>query len=103
MEIIFGGDELLRLEPTPEMIAEWKSVWRTYKDKLRPNRKSGADIVTYLTAKYPLRELQDEFAAQVVINNVVQNEHLAERIPEGVAPQAVTFIVENAAEGRKLY
>ncbi|MCL2568013.1 MAG: hypothetical protein FWE12_01045 [Oscillospiraceae bacterium] len=94
---------MLRQEPTPEMIAEWEMVWRAHKDKLRPNRKSGADIVKYLTEKYPLRELHDAAATQVVIDNVVMNEHLAERIPEGIVPLAVTFIVENRAEGRKLY
>ena len=94
---------MLRQEPTPEMIAEWKVVWETYKSRLRPNRKSGADIVKYLADKYPLRELHDEYAAQVVVDNVVLNEHLAERIPIGMKPQAATFIVEKIAEGKKLY
>ena len=38
---------MIRQEPTSEMIAEWKATWRAYKDKLHPNRKSGADIVNY--------------------------------------------------------
>jgi len=94
---------MLNQEPTSEMIAEWVVLWEAYKDKLRPNRKSGTEIVAYLTDKYPLRTLHDERATQGVISNVVMNEHLAERIPEGATPQAVAFIIENIAEGRKLY
>jgi len=94
---------MLRQEPTPELIAEWKAVWQAHKDKLRPNRKSGAELVEYLVEKYPLREVHDLSAAQVVIDNVVMNAHLAERIPEGIVPLAVTFIVENRAAGRALY
>ena len=94
---------MLRQEPTSEMIAEWKATWQAYKDKLHPNRKSGTDIVNYLMAKYSLKELHDESATQVVMKNVLLNEHLAERIPEGMNPQAVTFIVENIGEGKKLY
>ncbi|MCL2368700.1 MAG: hypothetical protein FWC72_06860 [Oscillospiraceae bacterium] len=94
---------MLRQEPTPEMIAEWKIVWQTYKDKLRPNRKSGADIVTYLTDNYPLRELHDKSATQVIIDNVVLNAYSAEKIPNGMVPSAVTFFVENIAAGKKLY
>ena len=100
---MFDGDEMLRQEPTSEMIAEWQATWQAYKGKLRPNRKSGTDIVNYLTAKYPLRELHEESAAQVVLDNVLLNEHLAKRIPEGISPRAITFIVENVGEGRKLY
>ena len=94
---------MLRQEPSPAMIAEWKALWQTHKDRLRPNRKSGADLVTYLTGKYPLQELQDKFATQVVIENVVENEPFAQRIPEGMTPSALTWIVENRGAGRTLY
>jgi len=98
-----SGDNMLRQEPTPEMIAEWKAIWNAHKNHLRPNRKSGVDIMKYLADKYPLRELQDKSATQVVIDNVVLNEYLAEKIPEEMAPQTVAFLIENIAEGRKLY
>jgi hypothetical protein len=94
---------MLMQEATPEMIENWKAIWRKNKDLLRPNRKSGSDIVKYLSNKYPLRELQDERSTQVVIENVMFNEHFSEKIPKGMNPLAVTFIIENRDEGRLLY
>ena len=94
---------MLQQEPTPQMIVEWNLIWQLHKGKLRPNRKSGAEIVAYFTKKYPLQKLQNKLATQVVLDNVLLNEDLAERIPAKTAPSAVTFIVENRAEGKKLY
>ena len=94
---------MLRHEVTPEMLDEWKSVWSKYKDKLRPNRKSGQDILNYISEKYVLSELHDDYATQVIVNSVMMNEYFAEKLPAGKEPLAVTFIVENTGAGRKLY
>jgi len=59
--------------------------------------------VEYLVNKCPVRELRDVSATQVVIDNVLHNEHFSNRIPEGVVPAALTFIVENSAQGKRLY
>ena len=93
---------MLMKEPTLEMIEQWETVWQKYKDKLLPNRKSGVNILEYLTNKYPLREVQGKYT-QVVIDNVVLNKHSAKRIPKEMKPSAVAFIIENTGEGRKLY
>lgn len=94
---------MLMQEPTPEMVEKWKRIWMEYKDKLLPNRKSGAEVVDYLTNKYPLRELHDVKATQVVINNVVNNKQFADKLPIGTTPSAVTFIVQNTGTGKVLY
>ena len=94
---------MLMQEPTAEMVKRWKSTWYEYKDILLPNRKSGSEVVECLVAKYPLTELTDDRAAQVVIDNVLFNEHSSEKLPEGMRPSAVTFLVENRDEGSKLY
>lgn len=94
---------MLMQEATPEMLVQWKSVWQHYKDKLQPNRKTGAELAAYITAKYPLRELNDKRAAQVVIGNVLDNECNAEKLPDGAKPSPVTFIVENTGNGERLY
>ena len=94
---------MLMQPATPEMVEQWKSVWYEYKDILRPNRKSGAELVAYVAGKYPLREWHDKKAAQAVIGNVLQNGHFAEKLPAGKQPSAVNFIVENTGAGKKLY
>lgn len=64
---------MLIQEATPQMIKAWKDIWNEYKDKLRPNRKSGDEVVEYLTRKYPLKELRDDKAIRVVVDNVLNN------------------------------
>jgi hypothetical protein len=88
---------------TPEIIEEWKEVWNKYKDKLRPNRKSSKEVVEYLKNKYLLEEICDDNAKLVVINNVLHNKPYADRLPIGVEPLAVTFVVENKENGKFLY
>ncbi len=94
---------MLTTEATPEMIKQWKAVWREYKGKLRPNKKSGTDVAKYLANKYSLRELHDDRAAQVVIDNILLNHFFAVKLPDGSSPSVVTYIVENAKAGEKLY
>ncbi|MFZ7132141.1 MAG: hypothetical protein ACOWWR_07255 [Eubacteriales bacterium] len=94
---------LLTKEVTPEMIKVWKEVWNEYKDKLQPNRKSGNEVVQYLKSKYLLKELNDDKANQVVIDNVLYNKPYADKLPLGETPKAVTFILENIATGKILY
>jgi hypothetical protein len=94
---------MLMHEPTPEMIKEWKAIWREHKDKLCPNKKSGDEIVKYLVSKYPLKELLDEHATKMIIDTVMSNDHITEKIPKGITPTAVAFLIENRDEGRMLY
>lgn len=97
------GINMLMYEATPEMIETWKQVWNEYKDKLRPNRKSGTEVIEYLRNKYSLQEIHNEKAKNVVIYNVLDNAPFAEKLPKGMKPSAVTFFVENTGIGRILY
>ena len=90
-------------EVTPELIEEWKTVWHKYKDTLRPNRKSGNEITAYVKNRYPLTELTDEEALQVVAQNVLQNDFFSEKLPKGKMPRPVVFVVENRGNGKHLY
>ena len=90
-------------EATPQQIEQWKTVWHKYKDTLRPNRKSGGEIVAYIKNRYPLTELTGQEALQVVAQNVLQNDFFAEKLPKGKNPRPVVFVVENSGNGRPLY
>lgn len=94
---------MLMHEVTPEMVGEWKRISTEYKGRLRPNRKSGKDVVCYLKKKYPVKELHEDKSKQIVIENVLANEPFAEKIPKGTMPRAISFIVQNMGEGKKLY
>ncbi|SHJ96754.1 hypothetical protein SAMN02745163_02949 [Clostridium cavendishii DSM 21758] len=94
---------MLMQEPKPEMVEEWKEVWVEYKDKLLPNRKSGREVLEYLRSKYILEELNDDNANQIVMYNLLYNKPLAEKLPIGVEPSVVIFVIQNKDNGRFLY
>jgi len=94
---------MLMHAPSPEEIAGWKQVFQAYHDRIRPNRKTGAQLYGCLQSRYPIRVLNDRRADQVVIQNVLQNEVLARELPNGILPNPVCCIVEHAGKGETLY
>lgn len=94
---------MLTQEATPLMIEDWKRTWGVYREKLRPGRKSGREILEYLRAKYPLTAQNGERAKQVVIGNVLNNAPFSARLPAGVSPEAAAFLVEDKEAGHDLY
>ena len=42
---------MLMQEATPEVIEEWKKAWGKYRDKLKPNRKNGQEIIDFPSIK----------------------------------------------------
>ena len=71
----------------------WKDAWLAYKDRITPNRKTGAQIVRYLQDKYVLEETFEHEACAVVEENVVRNEYNAEKLPPGEKPRPRAFFV----------
>ena len=94
---------MLRTEATPEMLEIWKRISAAHKDKLKPNRKTGKEIVSFLLSKYPLRELHDEHALSVITGNVLDNGPYSEKLLPNEMPKARAFIVENNSGGCALY
>jgi hypothetical protein len=94
---------MLMKPATPEMVREWKKIHKQYKDRLKPNRKSGQEIVDYLLEKYSLTPISDSKAKQVISLNVLENEPLREKLPEGAEPNPVAFYLDNEGEGKNIY
>ena len=94
---------MLTQEVTKEMIAEWKAVSREYRPRLTPNRKNAVQIIDYLQARYPVVELSDKTWQQIVIDDVVENEALAEKLPLGATARARVFSVRNTGAGKTLF
>lgn len=90
-------------EPTTEMLAEWKSIWSQYHGTLRPNRKSGTELLQYLQDKYVLTEICDKNASDAVVSNITMNAPNAEKLPEGAVPAPRTFFLENTGNGERFY
>ena len=85
---------------TEEDLRQWREIYQAYKDRLRPNKKSGEELLAYLKGKYPLKEIEDPEG--VVAGNVTENEFSARKL-KGAAPVTVAFLVENTGAGKALY
>jgi hypothetical protein len=98
-----GKPDMLTRKVSPELIREWKDTSATYRPLLNPNKKTGNDIVAYLTGKYPARELPTGSLNEVVSDNVLLNDCNARKMPAGKTPEVVGFIIENTGAGKHLY
>lgn len=94
---------MITQEPTAEILEEWKSIWLKYKDKLKPNRKTGAELLDYLQNNYVLTEVFDKKALEAITGNVTMNVPYAEKLPEGVSPIPRAFYLENVGKGKRFY
>lgn len=94
---------MLTRKVTPEMVKEWKETALQYRPLLRPGRKSGSEILAYLTGKYPVRELNSDALRDVVGDNILSNECHARKMPAGTIPEVRGFVMENAGTGKHLY
>jgi len=89
---------MLMRKATRPMIALWKRTWIQYGDRLRPGRKSGAELLGYLRSRYPLEERADGDLIRAVAASALER---GERL--GGPPEAVAFAVRDEGAGRALY
>ena len=68
---------------TPELITQWKETYSNYHNRLRPNRKSGQELLNALKNRYLLRGLSGDMVKQTVCHSVLSNAALCEQLPEG--------------------
>ena len=89
--------------PSKEKLEEWKSTWMQYKDLIKPNRRTGLELLEYLQSRYSLTEIFDADALEAIRYTVTMNEHWSEKLPDGVAPVPRAFYLDNAEQGEKFY
>lgn len=94
---------MLMKEPTPAMLAQWKETYKTYRPKLAPNRKTTEEILAYLEERYPIKEVTDERAKQVVTDNILLNEFFSQKAPKDKALEPVVYLLEDTGAGEALH
>jgi hypothetical protein len=90
-------------EPTPEMVEDWKNTFEKYKSRLRPNKKTAAQVIEYLQAKYPIREIKEVKALNFVLHNITSNKPYADKIPPGKKLRPVVFSIPHVQQSETLY
>lgn len=94
---------MITQRPSKEKLEEWKSTWIKYKELIKPNRKTGIELLEYLQSEYSLTEILDADALDAIRYNVTMNQNLSEKLPDGAAPVPRAFYLDNVGKGKKFY
>ncbi len=81
------------------MFTEWKNIWGKYKNILKPNRKTGQDLLEYLSNKYFLTEIYEENALEAIYFSVTMNKPHKDKLAYGTVPVLRAFFLENKGNG----
>lgn len=90
---------MLTVEPTEEMVREWKRLYSEYRDRLKPNRKTGEQVNDYFTRRYSPKRYTSAQFADVVKYNIMMNGHNREKLPPGGQPVIMAYTLENVLVG----
>ena len=90
---------MLTTKPTPGMIQKWKNIYNEYHDKLKPNRKTGAEINDYFCSGYLTEKFDSPVFLDVVKSNILLNEFNKEKLPQDMTPRIMAYKVKGALVG----
>ncbi len=93
---------MLMQEPTENMINEWKEIFNQYKNKIKPNKKEGLDIIKYLENHYSIMEIHDNELENIVEGNIKGNEFNLNKL-KGEEPIIRVFELNNIEKNKELY
>lgn len=90
---------MLTVEPTKEMIEEWKRIYRRNKGKLHPNRKTGLQVDAYFKRKYAFELFESPEKNEVVFLCIMENEYDREKLPIDALPEIQLYKKEDVWVG----
>lgn len=91
------------MEPTQADVNRWRETFAACRGRLRPNRKSGAELAAYLERTYPVEPVDDARYRAVVTGNIEENAFSRERIPPGAVLDPRVYRIARVRAGKKLY
>jgi len=94
---------MITQEVTPELLAAWKAAFDCYRHRLKPDRKTGPDLLAYLEQNYSLTEITGTAIQTVVSDNILLNKCHAQKLSPGKSPVPKGFFIENTGAGKILY
>ena len=87
------------MEPTKEMIAEWKQIFEMYQSSLVPNRKSGDEVDQYFREKYPHQIFDNAEFREIVSLNITENDYFRRKLPQNTLPNIQSYKTGNVLVG----
>ncbi len=89
--------------PTDEQFSNWLKIWQEYSSKLKPNRRTGIEVIRFIKKKYKTEEIKDAMAAQEFAAALFMNGFQREKIPEDTEPNPVILKILKEGPGVDLY
>lgn len=94
---------MITSNPTDEQFSNWLKIWQEYAPKLKPNRRTGIEVVRFIKKKYKTEEIKDVMAAQEFAGCIFRNGSQREKLPEDTEPNPVILKILNEGPGVDLY
>ena len=97
---------MLMKEPTIEKMNEWRKIWKEYKDKIVPDRKTGEQVVNYLKTNYTVEQTElvnGERPEEIIVPEIKGDDYISWKLPVGKSPEPLAFHIKNEGNGKKLY
>ena len=90
---------MLTVEPTSEMVKEWKEIFEAHHASMQPNRKTGAEVDAYFRAHYPYEVYDCAEFREMVADEILENASLQSKLPEGTLPDIQSYFVHDVLVG----
>ncbi|MCQ2452661.1 MAG: hypothetical protein MJ075_05955 [Oscillospiraceae bacterium] len=90
---------MLTTEPTPEMIEEWKQIYKARQGTIKPNRKTGAEVDCYFREHYSYCPLSNQDFHDMIAAGILENGYKAEKLSKGTLPDVQCYTAEGLMVG----
>lgn len=90
---------MLTVEPTSEMLAEWKQIFQAHHAMMKPNRKTGTEVDQYFRSKYAHQVFDDAAFQKTVALNITENVFLCNKLYKGELPNIKSYKTGNVLVG----
>ncbi len=94
---------MITTNPSDAQFSEWLKIWQEYAPKLKPNRRTGIEVVRFLRKKYKTEEIKDVRVAQEFATAIFMNGFQREKLPEDTEPNPIILKILKEGPGVDLY
>lgn len=93
---------MLMQETNEEMMKICKEIYNQYKDKIKPNKKSGESIIKYIQDKYPTIDVEASQLEDMILQDMMSNDFFKDKLGNR-KPNVKIFGIKDEGKGHKLY
>ena len=94
---------MITSNPTEEQFNNWLALWQQYAPTLKPNRRSGIEVIRFIQKKYKVKEIRDQRALLDFAAAIYANGWMRDKLPKGLEPDIHVYRILEEGPGVKLY